>query len=90
MQKLVYQYHQVHNKHLFREQKGQYHKYNFHFNIFDNDSLFDQLLSAGFIDPEVWDWRMTEHSHIDDFSQAYIPHMAKSTGTLSSYERSSL
>ncbi len=61
---------------------GQDHKYNFHFNIFDKESLFDQLLSAGFNDPEVWDWRMTEHSHIDDFSQAYIPHMAKSTGTL--------
>ena len=29
-----------------------------------------------------WDWRDTEHSAIDDYSQAYWPHMQKSNGIL--------
>jgi hypothetical protein len=27
-------------------------------------------------------WRETEHAHVDDFSQAYIPHMDKENGIL--------
>ena len=29
-----------------------------------------------------YDWRDTDHSHIDDHSQAYLPHMDKENGTL--------
>ena len=29
-----------------------------------------------------YDWRDTEHAEIDDYSQAYVPHMDKENGTL--------
>lgn len=29
-------------------------------------------------------WRETEHSDVDDFSQAYLPHMDKENGILMS------
>ena len=29
-----------------------------------------------------WDWRKTDHSNIDDYSQAYLPHMNKENGLL--------
>ncbi len=56
--------------------------YNIHYNLFDFDSLRNQLEQAGFSDVRRYDWRTTEHAHIDDFSQAYIPHMDKEHGTL--------
>jgi hypothetical protein len=39
---------------------------------------------VGFKEVYLWDWRETEHSHIDDFSQAYLPHMDKENGVLMS------
>ena len=38
----------------------------------------------GFKEVYRYDWRETEHSNIDDFSQAYIPHMDKENGELMS------
>ena len=61
---------------------GQKDQYDFHFNIFDEQSLTQLFLDVGFRTVENWDWRSTEHSHIDDYSQAYIPHMEKDSGTL--------
>ena len=58
------------------------HEYNFHYNIFDQESLVSLLESIGFINCRFWDWKHTEHSHIDDFSQAYYPHMDKENGIL--------
>jgi predicted SAM-dependent methyltransferase len=58
------------------------HQYNFHYNTFDFNSLADLLGQIGFVDVTRYDWRTTEHANVDDFSQAYIPHMAKETGTL--------
>ena len=40
------------------------------------------LQKLGFKDVQHWDWRETEHAHIDDFSQAYFPHMEKERGML--------
>ncbi len=54
----------------------------YHRTTYDEASLGDVLRSAGLVDPEKWDWRETEHSHIDDFSQAYFPHMEKEKGIL--------
>jgi predicted SAM-dependent methyltransferase len=54
--------------------------YNIHYNVFDRESLFDALMSAGFKNCREYDWRFTEHADIDDFSQAYIPHMDKDNG----------
>ena len=63
---------------------GQNYKYNFHYNIFDFESLENLLLKIGMKKVYRYDWRVTEHSEIDDFSQAYIPHMDKKYGTLMS------
>ena len=56
--------------------------YNIHYNVFDFDSLKTLLEKAGFTNIQRYDWRKTEHSEIDDYSQAYIPHMDKENGTL--------
>jgi ubiquinone/menaquinone biosynthesis C-methylase UbiE len=54
--------------------------YIYHRTTFDEASLRDVLLSAGFLRPEKWNWRDTEHAYVDDFSQAYFPHMEKEKG----------
>jgi len=56
--------------------------YNIHYNIFDFDYLRKCLMEVGFINVRKYDWRETEHANIDDYSQAYIPHMDKESGTL--------
>jgi predicted SAM-dependent methyltransferase len=56
--------------------------YNIHYNVFDFKSLSRVLQEAGFSAIRVYDWRETEHAGLDDFSQAYIPHMDKENGTL--------
>ena len=57
--------------------------YNIHYHIWDETTLRVALRTAGFGEVRHWDWRETEHAHIDDFSQAYLPHMDKN-GTLMS------
>jgi len=56
--------------------------YNIHYNVFDFQTLSRDLEMAGFRDIAKYDWRETEHAHIDDYSQAYIPHMDKENGIL--------
>jgi len=56
--------------------------YNIHYNLFDFDALKAQLEQAGFSQIRRYDWRETEHAQVDDFSQAYIPHMDKERGVL--------
>ena len=56
--------------------------YNIHYNVFDFASLSSQLVQAGFVDVRRYDWRDTEHAQIDDYAQAYVPHMDKDNGTL--------
>ena len=63
---------------------GQRNSYDFHKIIFDEAFLGFLLAQAGFKDIRRWDWRATEHAHIDDFSQAYIPHLDKQHGRLMS------
>lgn len=46
-----------------------YHKTTYNFS-----SLSKLLIEMGFKDPNRYDWRKTEHSHIDDHSSAHIPH----------------
>lgn len=55
--------------------------YNIHYNVFDFVSLSETLQAAGFNNIHPYDWRQTEHAEIDDYSQAYIPHMDKENGT---------
>jgi predicted SAM-dependent methyltransferase len=56
--------------------------YNIHYNVFDERSLGALLLDSGYKDVRRYDWRATEHAAIDDFSQAYIPHLDREHGTL--------
>jgi ubiquinone/menaquinone biosynthesis C-methylase UbiE len=56
--------------------------YNYHNMVFDEPTLTDALRSVGFRNVRRWDWRQTEHAHVDDFSQSYLPHMDKDHGTL--------
>jgi predicted SAM-dependent methyltransferase len=56
--------------------------YNIHYNVFDFNSLRSLLEEAGFSSTRIYDWRETEHANIDDYSQAYLPHMDKENGVL--------
>lgn len=59
---------------------GQTYLYNFHYMAFDFASLAKRLKDIGFKEVRRYDWRETEHAAIDDYSQAYIPHMDKEHG----------
>jgi len=63
---------------------GQKDDYDWHGMIFDFDTLASGLNDAGFENVRRYDWRQTELGKlgIDDFSQAYLPHMDKENGRL--------
>lgn len=61
---------------------GQRDEYDYHKSGFDEARLTSFLKEAGFREVRKWDWRTTEHAHIDDYSQAYLPHMDKKNGRL--------
>lgn len=61
---------------------GQKDEHDYHRMIFDKASLSAALKDAGFDEVRPWDWRATDHAGVDDFSQAYLPHMDKEKGTL--------
>ena len=63
---------------------GQTYRENFHFCGWDFMTLSNELKSIGFRSIERYNWRMTEHAHIDDFSQSYLPHMDKENGMIMS------
>ena len=63
---------------------GQKDEYDYHKSICDENYLSRLLLDSGFETIQLWDWRSTEHSELDDFSQAYLPHMDKESGKLMS------
>jgi predicted SAM-dependent methyltransferase len=63
---------------------GQRNEYDFHKMVFDEKLLRERLLQTGFSRVERYDWRNTEHSRLDDYSQAYLPHMDKERGRLMS------
>ena len=54
----------------------------YHKTCYDFNSLKIILENSGFNEIKLFDWRNTEHAHIDDHSQAYIPKMDKENGTL--------
>jgi ubiquinone/menaquinone biosynthesis C-methylase UbiE len=54
----------------------------YHRTTYDEFSLKKLLSENGFQNCVLWDWRHVEHSHVDDFSQAYFPHMDKDRGIL--------
>ena len=54
--------------------------YDFHKMVFDERILHDLLSNAGFKDIKPWDWHAVDHCDVDDYSQAYLPHMDKIQG----------
>ena len=56
----------------------------YHKTVYDFDSLKALLEKLDFTNIREYNWRQTEHSRHDDHSQAYIPHMDKTHGTLMS------
>lgn len=54
----------------------------YHKTAYDFLSLTELLFDVGFKEADKYDWRTTEHCHLDDHSQAYLPHMDKVNGTL--------
>lgn len=54
----------------------------YHKTVYDFISLKKILELVGFKNVSRYNWRETDHGHIDDHSQAYIPHMDKDNGTL--------
>jgi predicted SAM-dependent methyltransferase len=54
----------------------------YHKTVYDYKSLSELLHNSKFNSIRRWDWRNTEHTHYDDHSQAYWPHMDKENGTL--------
>jgi predicted SAM-dependent methyltransferase len=56
--------------------------YNIHYNVFDEQSLGALLVESGYVSPQRYNWQDTEHANIDDYSQAYVPHMDKDNGML--------
>ena len=63
---------------------GQTYENNYHYRIFDFQSLSNILRKVGFKKIYRYDWRKTIHKDYDDFSQSYLPHMDKKNGTLMS------
>ena len=56
--------------------------YNLHYAAYDFPTLKAALEAAGFDRVRRYDWRATEHAGVDDYSQAYYPHMDKANGLL--------
>jgi predicted SAM-dependent methyltransferase len=63
---------------------GQKYDFDFHFSCWDFETLKDELEKIGFKNIKKYDWKKTEHSFVDDYSQAYLPHMDKINGKLMS------
>jgi predicted SAM-dependent methyltransferase len=56
---------------------GQDYDENYHYVTFDYDSLSNDLIQIGFNNIIAYDYKTTEHSDVDDFSKAYLPHLDK-------------
>ena len=63
---------------------GQKDDYDWHGMIFDYSLILHGLEEVGYINVQYYDWRRTEPAlmGIDDYSQAYLPHMDKEHGRL--------
>ena len=85
-EKIVEHYNEHKNLELLRGflYGGQTYPQNYHYCAWDFQSLSNDLIKIGFKEIKRYDWKDTEHSHIDDFSQSYLPHMDKTNGKLMS------
>jgi predicted SAM-dependent methyltransferase len=58
---------------------SQRHDYDLHYAGWDFLNLKKDLEAVGFKDVRRYDWRLTEHFYIDDYSQCYLPKIAYKT-----------
>lgn len=63
---------------------SQRHPYDYHRIGWDEESLTIDLIDAGFSKPSLYEHTNTEHYYVDDYSQAYMPHMDRFNGRLMS------
>lgn len=63
---------------------GQKYDLDYHYTGFDFKRLSEILTMIGFKDIKRYDWKKTEHFYVDDYSQAYLPHLDKLHGKLMS------
>ena len=61
---------------------GQKYDFDFHYHCWSFETLKRDLLKVGFREVRRYDWNKTEHFFVDDYSQAYLPHMDKINGRL--------
>jgi len=62
---------------------GKYHL-DWHYDGWDLSTLTKDLWSIGFRSVRTYKWQDTEHYYVDDYSQAYLPHLDKVNGVLMS------
>ena len=55
---------------------SQKHEYDFHYNGWDEKTMFKALTDAGFKNAKRYDWRDTEHFFVDDYSMSALPKIA--------------
>jgi predicted SAM-dependent methyltransferase len=63
---------------------SQRHDFDYHYHGYVFETIKEDLESVGFSNVKRYEWRKTEHSFVDDYSQAYWPHMDKERGKLMS------
>ncbi len=63
---------------------SQRHPYDYHKHGWTFETLKADLERHHFRNVRLYDWRETEHCYVDDYSQAYVPHMDKEHGKLMS------
>lgn len=63
---------------------GQKNEYDYHYTVFDFDSLKEALEDVGFTDVKRYDWREFLPEGFDDYSRSYLPHMDFDNGKLMS------
>lgn len=61
---------------------SQRHPFDYHKHGWTLKTIKEDLCEVGFTDVKEYDWKQTEHFYIDDYSQAYYPHMDKLNGEL--------
>lgn len=63
---------------------GQKYKYDWHGVVFNYKVLEEALISLGYKEVKKYDWQKHDVGKlgVDDFSQAYLPHMDKENGRL--------
>lgn len=56
---------------------GQDYEENYHYVIFDENNLKNDLYDIGFTNVYKYDYNTVEHFDIDDYSKSYLPHFDK-------------